>query len=254
MEPARPRAVLFDLDDTLFDHWACTRAALQVLQSSFPVYAAWSFDEFERRHAHLLEILHVEVLAGKLSVDDARLERFGRLAVDAGRPVPPETAARIAGEYREAYVAAWRPVPGARDLLAALRGEVRVGIVTNNVVTEQRQKIDACGFGTLVDAVVISEEIGIAKPDVRIFAECLTRLDAVAGHAVMVGDSWPSDIVGARAAGLYPVWFNRFGSPVPDGSAVAQLASLEPAGAAAGAVLGAEHHEGERSAGERGTP
>lgn len=236
-EPVPVRAVLFDLDDTLFDHWACTRTALRRLQSEFPVFQVWPLAELERRHAALLETLHLEVLAGRMSVDEARLRRFGCLALEAGGEQPGADAAVIALAYRQAYTSSWQPVPGARELLGELRRTVRVGVVTNNVVAEQRQKIDACGFAPLVDAVVISEEIGIAKPDSRIFAECLKRLGSAAGEAVMVGDSWPSDIAGARGAGLRAVWFNRFGLAVPDGSAVAQLTSLEPASTAAALIL-----------------
>ncbi len=252
--PSGVRAVLFDLDDTLFDHSACTRVALRAIQRAFPVFAAWPFDDFERRHAALLELLHVEVLAGRSTVDDARLERFGRLAAEAGDDADAVRAPEIARAYRDAYVASWGPVPGARELLSTLHGRVGLGIVTNNVVTEQRQKIEACGFSTLVHAVVISEEVGIAKPDPRIFNECLRRLGVDAEEAVMVGDSWPSDIVGARAAGLRPVWFNPAGAPVPDGSDITQLASLEPADAVTSVLLRASLRRDAASGWGEGTP
>ncbi|MEW5980992.1 MAG: HAD family hydrolase [Acidobacteriota bacterium] len=236
-DPRRTQAVLFDLDDTLFDHRASTRCALRAVQAAFRVYQAWPITEFEHRHAVLLELLHVEVLAGRMSVDQARVERFGRLAIDAGGSEADPRAAEIARSYREAYVSSWKPVPGAREVLAMLHEQARIGIVTNNVVAEQRQKVDTCGFTPLVDAVVISEEIGVAKPDPRIFAACLERLGVDAGDAVMVGDSWPSDVLGARAAGLRAVWFNRSGAPAPDGSAITQLAALEPADAVTSVLL-----------------
>ena len=69
-------AVLFDLDDTLFDHSACTRAALAALRERVPAFGALPVEPFEAEHRRLLEALHLQVLAGQLTVDDARIERF----------------------------------------------------------------------------------------------------------------------------------------------------------------------------------
>jgi putative hydrolase of the HAD superfamily len=220
-------AALFDLDDTLFDHWACTRAALADLRERFEVLRQVPDARVEAEHRRLLEALHLRVLAGQLTVDNARVERFRRLLAFAGGPADAAAAAEAAGAYRAAYVAHWRPVEGALDLLAALHARMPIGIVTNNVAAEQRQKIAACGFGPFLDAVVISEETGVTKPDPRIFELALDRLGRQSGEAVMIGDAWDTDIAGARAAGIRPIWFNRFGADSPDRS-VTELGSLAP--------------------------
>jgi putative hydrolase of the HAD superfamily len=167
------------------------------------------------------------VLAGGMTVDQARVERFRRLLAFAGATAGEQAAADTAASYRAAYLAHWRPVDGALELLGALHGRVLTGIVTNNVAAEQRQKIAACGFGPLLDAVVISEEAGVTKPDLRIFRLALDMLSRDAGDTVMVGDAWGTDVEGARAAGIRPVWFNRFGAASPDPS-VTEIHSLTP--------------------------
>jgi putative hydrolase of the HAD superfamily len=220
-------AVLFDLDDTLFDHWACTRAALADLRRRVPALEGVPADEIDAEHRRLLEALHLHVLAGRMTVDDARVERFRQLMAFAGARVDTAAAAEAAAAYRAAYLGHWRPVEGAVDLLASLHGRVRTGVVTNNVAAEQRQKIAACGFGPLLDAVLISEEAGVTKPDPRIFGMALDALGRPAEETVMIGDAWDTDIVGARAAGIRPIWFNRFGGVSPD-SAVAEIRALEP--------------------------
>jgi putative hydrolase of the HAD superfamily len=220
-------AVLFDLDDTLFDHWACTRAALASLRVRFPTLGRLSAGDIEAEHRSLLEALHLQVLAGRLTVDEARVERFRRLLAFAGGPAGTEAATDAATAYRAAYLEHWRPVAGARELLAALHGPVSTGVVTNNVATEQRQKIAACGFGPLLDAVIISEDAGVTKPDPRIFRMALDALGRPAEDAVMIGDAWDTDIAGARAAGIRPIWFNRFGAESPD-PGVTEIRSLGP--------------------------
>ena len=67
----------------------------------------------------------------------------------------------------------------------------------------------------------------------------LERLGCAAGEAVMVGDSWPADVAGARAAGIRPIWFNRRGAAPPDDDPpVAQILSLEPAEEALKVIFG----------------
>lgn len=222
--------VLFDLDDTLFDHWACTRAALASLREPYPGLRAVPADVLEREHARLLEELHLHVLAGRITVDEARIERFGRLLAFAGESAAQEAAAGAAAAYRAAYLGHWRPVEGALELLRAVHARAATGVVTNNVASEQRQKIAACGFGPLLDTVVISEEAGVTKPDPRIFDIALERLGRPAAETVMLGDAWNTDIEGARAAGIRPIWFNRFGAASPDPS-VTEIRALEPAAA-----------------------
>jgi HAD superfamily hydrolase (TIGR01509 family) len=221
-------AVLFDLDDTLFDHWSCTREALGALRRRYAELGAMPQESLEAEHGTLLEKLHLEVLAGRLTVDDARVERFRRLFGHAGETVDDRLAQAAASAYREAYVSHWRPVTGAMAVLAALRGRAAIGVVTNNVASEQRQKIDACGFSPYLDAVVISEEAGVAKPDPRIFEIAVGLLGRPRDETVMIGDAWAADVAGARAAGLRAIWFNRFGAPSPD-PAVPEIASLVPA-------------------------
>jgi HAD superfamily hydrolase (TIGR01662 family) len=223
------RGVLFDLDDTLFDHDHATGCALAVLRREEPAFAAWAADEFARRHGEVLEALHGEVLAGQRSIDEAREERFRRLLEDAAaRPAPRGRALAVAARYREAYKDGWRPVPGAHALLAELRDAgLAIAVVTNNLTAEQEEKLRRCQLDVMVDALITSEHAGAAKPDVRIFTAALERLRVGADQVVMVGDAWHTDIAGAIAAGIRPVWFNRIAAVPPD-PGVAELTSLEP--------------------------
>jgi putative hydrolase of the HAD superfamily len=240
-------AVLFDLDDTLFDHWSCTREALSVLRTRYAAFGGMPQAALEATHGTLLEELHLDVMAGRLTVDDARIQRFRRLFEHAGAAVDDGMARAAAGAYREAYVAHWRPVAGALSLLASVRGRASIGIVTNNVASEQHQKLDACGFRPYLDAVVISEEAGVAKPDPRIFEIAIGRLGRPLEETVMIGDAWATDVTGARSAGLRAIWFNRFGAASPDPS-VSEIGSLAPAASVLAAIF-PNHEHSHRSPG-----
>jgi putative hydrolase of the HAD superfamily len=236
--PASVPVVLSDLDDTLFDHTATTRTALGVVRATTPGLEAWSADDLHERHAEILEILHVEVVAGRMPIDEARIERFRRLLEGAGAAAGIDRAAQVARRYRREYEAASQPVAGAVELLTRLKhaGAVIV-IVTNNIVAEQRLKLARCGLANLVDELVTSEEVGVSKPDTRIFQTALDRARVTPDAAVMLGDAWATDIEGALSAGVRPVWLNRFGKATRNPS-VAEITALEPVERAVAVLLG----------------
>ena len=231
------RGVLFDLDDTLFDHNFSTNCATAALRGCEPALAVWSLEELRRRHSELLETIHREVVAGRLSIDDARRERFRRLLTEAG--ADEETLGRASAaavRYREEYQRSCRAVAGAAELLTALKNrKLKVAVVTNNLTAEQEQKIKRCGFGGRIDALITSEGTGIAKPEVGIFTAACSAIGVTASEAVMVGDAWDTDIAGALAAGVRPVWFNWRGHP-PREISVAEITALTPLAAAVKAI------------------
>lgn len=222
-----PCAVLFDLDDTLFDHAGCARTALSGVHGCHSCFSSMSMDDFERAHSEFLEALHVDVLAGRIGLDDARRERFRRMFVSASVEPSGDMVSEAAAIYRAGYTAAWRTVEGAVELLARVKARARVGIISNNLRLEPAEKLRVCGLDRFVDVLMVSEEAGIPKPDPSIFHMTLDRLGCAPADAVMVGDSWRADIVGAQAAGIRPIWFNPGGAAPPDPS-VAVLRALTP--------------------------
>ena len=232
------KTVLFDLDDTLFDHSHCAGAALAGVRRLHPSFAALDEAEFTRRHAEILEVLHLDVLAGKIDLDAARVERFRRLYASAGHDADPDLATRTALTYREGYIASRREVGGASALLRAIRQHARVVVVSNNLLFEQQEKLRDCGLDRYVDVLVVSEEVGVSKPHAKIFEVALSRAGSLPDEAVMIGDSWANDIEGARRLGIRAIWFTRTDASSPDPS-VEVMRSLEPTAAAMGKILGA---------------
>lgn len=209
---------MFDLDDTLFDHQHCARAALMGVRGMHAGFAAMEPAELEGAHAGILERLHLEVIGGRMALDAARVERFRQLYWTAGVDADEALAAATAAAYRDAYIQARVEVEGASALLAAVRRHAHVVVVSNNLLEEQKAKMRHCGLDRHVDTLVVSEEAGVSKPEPGIFELALERAGVAATEAVMVGDSWANDVEGARAAGIRAIWFNRAGTPAPDPS------------------------------------
>jgi putative hydrolase of the HAD superfamily len=98
-------------------------------------------------------------------------------------------------------------VPGF--LRALQEAQITTALVTNSSVRAQMAKLEAVGLESAFAAVVISGEIGIAKPDPAIFAVAVDRLQLTPSDVCHIGDSLSTDVAGALASGISSVWLNR---------------------------------------------
>ncbi|RAK64146.1 HAD family hydrolase [Hymenobacter edaphi] len=230
--------VLFDLDDTLFDHAATARAALTASTAPFAWAESIEINELYQRYSAILEEMHPRVLAGEFGYEEARRLRFQRLLAPYQAFADDAAAEAFAAFHYGHYRRLRQPVAGAQALLEALKPQYRIGIVTNNRTAEQQDKLQFLGLAHLVDALITSEAVGVTKPDPRIFQVALAQLGARPEEAVLVGDNWTADVLGARAAGIRPVWLNRFGAECPD-ARVTTITSFEPLAAVLRQIIGA---------------
>ncbi|MEZ4650853.1 MAG: HAD-IA family hydrolase [Candidatus Eisenbacteria bacterium] len=231
MTPERPEAVLLDLDDTLFDHRRSARGAVEAIRQVEPALAATPLDDVLHANREVLEEIHLRVLAGEIDVDEAREERMFRLLERFRGGATREDAVRLASHYREAYQAVREVVPGSHALLEELRRRnYRLAVVTNNMTAEQEEKMRTLRLSSLVDELVVSEAVGVSKPEPGIFRIALEWLGVRPECAVMVGDSWVSDIAGAARAQVAAVWYNPLHAAIPDPSLplAAEIHALEP--------------------------
>lgn len=225
------RVALFDLDDTLFAHREAVETGLALHRAALggEVAAAGAGDEFARWNA-LEESEYHRYLSGELDFMGQRRARArGFLA-----PYP-ESRAAIADDaaaeawfdaYLVHYEASWALHDDALPCLDALDADgVRIGLITNGDLGFQTAKLVGTGLTSRVEHVIASGEVGVAKPDPRIFAAACAAFGVAAGEALYVGDRLHTDAIGAASAGLLGVWLDRTGS-----ATAAQLTEATAAG------------------------
>lgn len=105
---------------------------------------------------------------------------------------------------------------GGEEALKALAGKYKLGMVTNGIPDVQRTKINNTGIEPYFDAIVISGELAIGKPEAAIYQHAIDLLGAQPEGTIMVGDSFPRDVLGSQAFGLRGVWISM-GRQQPDG-------------------------------------
>jgi HAD superfamily hydrolase (TIGR01549 family) len=222
------------MDDTLFDHSLTCRDALARVRLEERAFATRPLDELWQEYLRLLDAEATpELSAPPAAYADLRAARFGHLAAHCGWAIGSEKAREISQRYRAEYQRLRRPIPGAVSLVRKVAARTRVGVVTNNQYTEQKEKLQFLRLSDLVDPLIVSAREKVAKPDPRIFRIALERAGVRARETIMVGDSWRNDVLGARAAGIWPVWFNRFGRAPPTRHRVEQIRTFHPVSHAA---------------------
>jgi putative hydrolase of the HAD superfamily len=206
------RAVLFDLDDTLFAHRSAVDAAILAhlaatgSPAADPAAVLVRWRALEEHHYH-------RYLHGEIGYLEQRRARAADLMAEHGRPpLGVEDADAWWMAYLRKYRNAWRLHDDAIPCLDALAGAVpgmRFGIITNGELDFQTTKLDAMRLTERMDAVVASADVGVAKPEARIFGVACDRLGVAPEEAAYVGDRLGTDAIGAARAGLTGVWLDR---------------------------------------------
>ena len=207
------RVLLVDIDDTVVDWLGPAREAIISSVATHPALAGGDPEQLADRFLEIVEETHALWMAGRLTVDQLRAERIRRLMAESGGlDLDSAEADTLSAAYRHAYLAARRPVAGAPELLAEVRNRgAAVVAVTNNLVAEQEDKLRYTGMLHLFDALVISEAVGMNKPDPAIFDHALRVAHASANESIMLGDSWANDVLGAVASGIQAASLDRRG-------------------------------------------
>lgn len=208
-----PKGIFFDVDDTLYDHLAPFRDAVQEVAhpgGAFPYEAAY------HRMRYYSDMLSVELggagtAAYGEAVEDMRRRRFQLALAEFGIQLTLEEAEAVQQTYldRQYNITMFE---GARELLKKLAdaGHV-VGLITNGPAEHQMNKIAAMRLGDLIpeERLFVSGAVGWDKPDPRIFHHVNRLTGTVPEGSYYIGDSWRNDVVGALAAGWHVIWFNH---------------------------------------------
>ncbi len=214
------RVVLFDLDDTLFRHSEAVAAGVLAHRRAHggSMGSADDTSEFERWH-DLEELHYHRYLSGEVDFLEQRRARARDFVAPFGVDLSDDATAdewfgRYLGEYRRAWELHPDAVP-ALDEISLRLPEVRFGIITNAVLSFQTEKLDALELSSRMEHVVASAELGVAKPDRRIFTHACGLFGVEPSEAVYVGDRLETDAIGAASAGLTGVWLLRGRGPTP---------------------------------------
>jgi len=198
---AKKAAVLFDLDNTLYDYDHPHNKALKEVYKVLKKYIPISFNRFIKLFNLSKAEIHKE-LAGTASAHN-RVLYFQRLIEKTHNTVEPKIILKLYKAYWDTFL---KSMKLRKDVLPALKKIKKVGmkivIVTDLTTHIQLRKLDKLKISSYVDFLVTSEEAGSEKPHSIMFLLALNKLNIIPKEAIMVGDNTVTDIEGANSIGL----------------------------------------------------
>ena len=205
-------AVVFDLDGTLCRY---TMNIEQAMASSLQrVGAEEAVIGGISTAANRYNDLWYELQEGDHGAVPLRERIWIRLLSDAGVD-DAELARQLCQVYVTLRTASLRLFDGASLLLADLRERYTLGLLTNGPSEMQWEKIELLKIKDSFDAIIVSGDVGVHKPDARVFTRMLRQIGAPPDKAIYVGNSYEMDIIGAHDAGMFSVWVNPDGEEEP---------------------------------------
>lgn len=205
--PNRLRYIYFDIDDTLLDHKAAERQALQDSHEHFDWFKAVSIGQLWNVYHKNNSRLWIDYGAGTIDRPYLEEARFSRTLRDLGVGGGQEEAFR--DYYMQAYEKHWQWIEGAKQALILVSGKFPVGFITNGFTELQRRKAERFGFYDISENYIISEEVGFMKPSPGIFEFATRKADVQPDEILYVGDSFSSDVLGAHGFGWKAAWYVR---------------------------------------------
>jgi 2-haloacid dehalogenase len=200
--------LLFDADNTLFDY---DQAEATALANSFRQFGLNLDQATGAQYRTINAKLWQDYELGHITQQALRVERFRRLFTEAGLALD---AAAFSRQYLLNLSQAGQLLEGAEALIRELAAKYRIAIITNGIADVQRPRLENSPIHEFVEAFVISEELGVAKPDPAIFDAAFALMGWPEKTAVLIiGDSLSSDMQGGLNYGIDTCWYNPDNKP-----------------------------------------
>ena len=203
------RYVLFDADETLFrfDIMAGLVHLFKQYQISF---TQADFDHYQKTNKQLW----IDYQNGIIDAECLQVTRFTEWGEKLNVP-----AKQLNDQFLDAMGLICMPLPGAVSLLTKLHKHAKLGIITNGFARMQKIRLQHTGLHHMFDWLVISELVGVAKPNVLIFEHTLELMgNPPKSEILMVGDNGASDVIGGMNAGIDTCWLQHPGEKLPEGA------------------------------------
>lgn len=204
-------AILFDIDDTLYDQMIPFKSAYQecfgnryqmCIEKLYPVYRRYSDEIYDASQR------------GEISMEAMYIYRIRKAMEDFGVIISGDAAL----EFQDIYARNQEEIYISEQMKCVLDycklNAVKMGIISNGPSAHQRRKIARLGVDEWVseEHVFIAADLDVSKPDIQIFNIVLERMGLVAETTYYVGDSYRNDVIGAKNAGWNAIWLDRRGN------------------------------------------
>ena len=207
----RYKNLFIDLDDTIYDFSAASK------ESFMETYELLHYERFFKSFEHFYSIYEPYNLElwriygeGKITKDELNKRRYSH-PLEAVGIHDQELADRFCREALSRIPTKNKLIPGAIELLEYLRPKYNLYILSNGFKELQSHKMRTAGIDKYFDALILSEDIGVNKPNRELYEYALEKTGSKLEESIMIGDMFDTDIVGAANIGMEQIYFNPKG-------------------------------------------
>lgn len=198
--PPDLKAVILDFDNTCYLYEPCHTAALLAVKTWFQEKFG-NLPEWDNEYKEAQAIVKGRI--PKQAASHSRILYFKTMIENMAIGDSITDSLAMERLYWDKFKTTMKALPGLLDFLALCRKNgTKVVVVSDLTTTIQCEKIFHLGIASYIDALVTSEEVGVEKPDTQCFKLALEKAGASPASAVVIGDSFERDIVGAQALGI----------------------------------------------------
>lgn len=202
------KTIFIDLDDTLWDTRSNGKESME------EVYRDYGFDRFFSDFEHFYSIyfpyncsLWAKYRQGEISKDELIYERLA-FPLRPYMPCDEKFISSLNDDFLERTTHKTKLLPYALEVLQYLHAKYSLYIISNGFEEVQYAKMSRSGLSEFFSGIILSDQVGVNKPHPQIFEESLKIAHSSKEEAIMIGDSWEADIVGAKQCGIDQVWYD----------------------------------------------
>lgn len=209
------KLVLIDLDDTLFDYPKTEETAFRNTFEELGFFVESElgnakkeeiYEKIKDRYKDVNLQLWKDLEKGAVDKDRLKVVRFEKIIEEFDLKYDPYEMSEL---YLKKLGEGIFPFEATEKLCEYLHSKYKVGIVTNGIKEVQHSRIENSAIAKYIDKIIISDEVGVNKPDKRIFEYAMNYFEIMdKSEVIMIGDSLGADIKGGQNAGIDTCWVN----------------------------------------------
>ncbi|EEX75560.1 YjjG family noncanonical pyrimidine nucleotidase [Leptotrichia hofstadii] len=209
------KLVLIDLDDTLFDYSKTEKEAFRRTFEELGFFVESElgqkkkeeiYEKIKDRYKDVNLQLWKDLEKGAVDKDRLKVVRFEKIIEEFDLKYNPYEMSEL---YLKKLGEGIFPFEATEKLCEYLHSKYKVGIVTNGIKEVQHSRIENSAISKYIDKIIISDEVGVNKPDKRIFEYAINYFEIMdKSEVIMIGDSLGADIKGGQNAGIDTCWVN----------------------------------------------
>lgn len=200
--------VFFDLDRTLMDFESAENSGIFGIYDSYKNEIKMKKEEFVFEWKKWAQIIFDEYSKGLYSFDEQRHLRIKKIFELNGKNLTQDEVNFRFERYWSIYESSYELFPDALPFLKNLKNHsVKIGLITNGDSQNQRKKLQKSKITDFFDFIIISSEIGISKPDLKVFEKAKKMCGEKTEKIFYIGDSYEHDIEPSLKSGFNTIWF-----------------------------------------------